>query len=103
MSLVLSGGGAHEASNNSRLAISAMTSSKPRLSINMAMNATLRENRSSLTTSNVALRLLASAHSGGELRLVAALAAFHLDKFCDLFAMVAYEIAPHGLALRLDA
>jgi hypothetical protein len=39
---------------------------------------------------------------GGELRPVAALAAFHLDKFCDLFAMVAYAIAPHGLALRLD-
>jgi hypothetical protein len=83
--------------------MSAMARSKPLLSIGVAMNATLRESRSSLATSNVALRLLASAHSGEELRLVAALAAFHLDKFCDLFAMVAYEIAPHGLELRLDA
>ena len=66
------------------------------------MSATLRESRSSFATSKVALRLLAStiaaASRGRSLRF-----AFHLDKFCDLFAMVAYEIAPHGLPLRLDA
>jgi hypothetical protein len=41
---------------------------------------------------------IAAASRGRSLRF-----AFHLDKFCDLFAMVAYEIAPHRLALRLDA
>jgi hypothetical protein len=66
------------------------------------MKATLGESRSSFATSRVALRLLGQRHCGGQLRPVAALAAFRLDKFCDLFAMVAYEIAPHGLALRLD-
>jgi hypothetical protein len=35
---------------------------------------------------------------GGELRPVVALAAFHLDEFGDLLAVVAYEIASHRLA-----
>ena len=42
--------------------------------------------------SNVVLRLLASAITKASCGR--SLAAFHLDKFCDLFAMVAYEIAP---------
>jgi hypothetical protein len=37
------------------------------------------------------------------LRPVAALAAFDLDEFRDLLAVVAQKIAAHGLALRLDA
>jgi hypothetical protein len=37
------------------------------------------------------------------LRPVAALAAFDLDEFRDLLAVVAQKIAAHGFALRLDA
>jgi hypothetical protein len=37
------------------------------------------------------------------LRPVAALAALDLDELRDLLAVIAEEIAPHRLALRLDA
>ena len=49
------------------------------------------------------LALLGQRHRGGQLRPVAALAAFDLNEFRDLLAVVAQKIAAHGLALRLDA
>ena len=49
------------------------------------------------------LALLGQRHRGGQLQPVAALAAFDLDEFRDLLAVVAHKIAAHGFALRLDA
>src|SRR5215471_21651597 len=81
--------------------MSAIARSEPRLSINVAMNATLRLKRSSLATSKVALRLLASAIAaascGRSLRLP--LSTSTNSAICS---PLAYEIAAHGLALRLD-
>ena len=82
--------------------MAAMAKSNPLLSISVAMKATLRLKRSSFATSKVALRL-GQRHRGGQLRPVAALAAFDLDEFRDLLAVVAQKIAAHGFALRLDA
>ena len=67
------------------------------------MNATLRLKRSSFRHQQAGLALLGQCHRGLQLRPVATLAAFDLDEFRDLLAVVAQEIAAHGLALRLDA
>jgi hypothetical protein len=61
-----------------------MARSKPLKSASAEINATQRVSRS-LRNQQCSLAPLGQRLGGGELRPVAALAAFHLDKFCDLF------------------
>src|SRR5215471_13227328 len=80
--------------------MSAMTRSKPLESISAEINATPRETRSSFATSNVALRLLASAIAAASCGQCAC--RFPPRQILRSVRHGGSRDAPHRLALRLD-